>query len=338
LAVDFLESGRTLSLECRDSGPGFPPPLLEQLLDGQITPPVKLGTGGYGLYLIKEVVSRLQGSMLFSNLEPSGARVQVLLPNEKVPDAPHLQAEAPAAARKPFEVIRPDDAHIYPYLVGGFLHDSLNTLGALQHQASGLAKLANGTPEPDALQHVATQLDMYLEHLNRVMKLLQAVSQEYYAKDPSAAHQPKEHVEEQLKNLHATYPAVRFHASLPPSFNETHLPVGILAFVTGELLTNAARACDVAGEGEVSLAVDFLESGRTLSLECRDPGPGFPPPLLEQLLDGQITPPDESGKGGYGLYLIKEIKNRLQGSMLFSNLEPSGARVQVLLPVKGLNR
>jgi K+-sensing histidine kinase KdpD len=240
--------------------------------------------------------------------------------------------------KTPFEVVRPDDVHIYPYLVGGLLHDSLNTLLVLRTNTSKLKREFQGGVEKGVLSATCEQLQVQLEHLNRVLMLLQTVSRAYYVNNAEATQRPQEQVEAHLAVLRSTYSTIRLTASMAPAFNDTHLPVGVLTFLTGEMLMNAARACAAAGAGDIALEVNVQESGRTLSLECRDSGPGFSLALLDQLLDGEIVAPRKLGTGGYGLYLMKEIVNRLKGKMLFSNLEPRGARVQILLPMKGPNR
>ena len=238
--------------------------------------------------------------------------------------------------RQAFEVVRPDDAHIYPYLVGGLLHDSLNTLWALQARAGSLAELARkGNPPDPLLQKISGQFDVHLEHLDRVLKLLQAISRDYYAKGEREPHSPKEALDAQTDTLRHAYATVQFAATVPGEIDGTQLPVGILVFVGGELMLNAARACEATGGGRVSMRFEVSTRDNTISLECLDTGPGFPAPLLEKLVEGQLRPPAKAGTGGYGLYLVREIVNRLHGTILFSNIPPHGARVQALLPARG---
>jgi sensor histidine kinase regulating citrate/malate metabolism len=85
LVITCLNDDKMISIECTDSGPGFNRDILEMIHEGQLRPPSSPDKGGYGLYLIMEIVHRLTGAkFLASNQKPSGARVQILLPSERI--------------------------------------------------------------------------------------------------------------------------------------------------------------------------------------------------------------------------------------------------------------
>jgi len=226
-------------------------------------------------------------------------------------------------------------AEVYPYLVGGLVHDSLNTIGALRGHMEQFQRRNPEAVDP-ALTKLLRRAARSAEHLEKILRVVQLVAREYYKTDKAAAAGPVERFEEIVAGFREKHPAIAYECSMDPSCEDTELPFGAVTFLAGELLQNASNACAGTQDARVCLNVARSEDGELLSIECRDSGPGFPPPILEGILDGSIRAPRKPGAGGYGLYLMLQIVQRLEGAtMLASNLDPSGARLELLLPFEG---
>ncbi len=226
--------------------------------------------------------------------------------------------------------------HIYPYLVGGLIHDLKNTVFALQMRTSLLRSIAEGDTQISEIQKISSGLNMHLEHFNRVLTMLQGISRAYYADDIISVEKSVVVLSEYVTCLKERYQNVRFFVHMPPELENVKLPKGVISFIASELLANASKACFESGAGDVKIYANVLDNDSTLELVCVNTGTGFSHSMLEKLVHGEIRLPTKAGVGGYGLYLINEVVSRLQGRLLFSNIEPEGASVQVLLPTNGL--
>ncbi|WP_326543146.1 ATP-binding protein [Pseudorhodoferax sp.] len=89
---------------------------------------------------------------------------------------------------------------------------------------------------------------------------------------------------------------------------------------------------------EVSPAAVHLQAARAgdqLVLTVRDRGPGFAPPMLQQL-----GKPYQSSKGqpgrGLGLFLVVNVARTLGGHVSARNLEDGGAEVRITLPLSAI--
>ena len=175
-----------------------------------------------------------------------------------------------------------------------------------------------------------------MEHLARVLRLVQSLSREYYRPDVAEVMRPSERVRAIAARYQDAFPGIAYECDVTSEIDATILPVGAISYLVGEVLENASRACSAsAHDSAVRLSVTRSAQDRTLSIECRDSGPGFPDEVLERIHAEQLAPPEEPGTGGYGLYLMMQIAKRLGGTILASNGDPPGARIQVLLPSGG---
>jgi CheY-like chemotaxis protein/two-component sensor histidine kinase len=244
-----------------------------------------------------------------------------ILSNEKSDRTQHVKLERPA------------NREIYPFVVGGLLHDSLNTIWALKENVN-LFSLRHEDNSNHEVLGLIRRLAIHIDHLEAVLRLIQSMSREYYRPEPSEPLQQSGRVEKIIMGFASLHREISYEYKLDPLLDDTQLPLGIIAFITGELLENATRASLQQGSAKVTFEILFHMGERTISIECRDTGPGFSKEILEKIQKGEVHPPRESGKKGYGLYLMKQIVDRLQGSILASNFQPSGARIQVLLPLE----
>lgn len=114
---------------------------------------------------------------------------------------------------------------------------------------------------------------------------------------------------------------------------------GLLGFATldrlsverilSNLLGNAIKFCD---RGQVTLDVSCDAKGR-LSLAISDTGPGFSPEALQMLFHYEGRPSGNAKPGsGLGLYIAKEIADRLDAQLTAGNRPEGGAVVTLTLP------
>jgi CheY-like chemotaxis protein len=233
-----------------------------------------------------------------------------------------LAAGAAGAARPP-DVREPRGGSpaprdLYPYVMGGLLHDALNSMVALQHHASKLREASSPS---------AVALGSGLERVARVLQLMQQISRACYR--PTDDPGRPEPVEAAVESFRRTHPEITYDLVRAAPLE---LPPGVASFLVAELLENATRACGPRGSGRVALTIDADE--RTSSVVCEDDGVGFPAPVLARQR-GAMRPPPPGARRGYGLYLMTEVVQRLEGTISLSNLEGGGAHVRILLPRGG---
>lgn len=75
---DTLEGDEFVRLVFRDSGPGFPPDLLERLFEPYVT--TKEKGSGLGLAIVKRIVEEHHGSIILENHQDGGAYIEIILP------------------------------------------------------------------------------------------------------------------------------------------------------------------------------------------------------------------------------------------------------------------
>jgi CheY-like chemotaxis protein len=259
-------------------------------------------------------------------------------PLESTPDNISTVSAADASPR-PADLPKPEVAEfeggstrdrLYPFVVGGLLHDALNVVQTLRFRIAQLGR-EDQSPDIDAVRRVAGAMSTSAEHLSRVLGLLQQISRHYYKTDAEA---PADTLLSFLDTIRLEHPAVPFAVRADPRVDRVPIPTGVMVFLVGEIVENAIRAVARAGGGSVDLTLHLSDD--TLSVECLDAGDGFPAEILERIYGGHQYPPRHGGTGGYGLYLVHEVLNRLGGQLLASNRTPRGARVELLIPVGGL--
>jgi two-component system sensor histidine kinase RegB len=124
------------------------------------------------------------------------------------------------------------------------------------------------------------------------------------------------------------HPHVGFELRCRAEFDQVHIEDTVAVSQTLTiLLDNAAR---VSREW-VTLTVDRIEGGLTLTVEDR--GPGIPAALRAQL--GKMPVASEQGGHGVGLYLAFVTAARLGGEVQLNDAAPHGTRATLTLPVSG---
>lgn len=236
----------------------------------------------------------------------------------------------------PAQASAPENENIYPYVVGGLIHDTLNTIGALDARLHLLRRGGEEHIDLASAMKEIRRLERDTDHLQRVLELIQSMSREYYKPSVAASDTHVDRIEGLVGRYRDNYANITYESHIDLSCNTARLPLGVTTFLVGELLTNASRACAGAGGGTVSLSAGCTSMDDVLQVECRDTGPGFSEEILERIRAGRVRAPRAPGKGGYGLYLMLQVVQRLEGgSFLVSNMDPNGARIQILLPMRG---
>lgn|GEM_PF-2422645 len=285
-------------------------------------------------YLIQEIASIVQRRNVFSTTTEKeiadGAQQTAIGPTkgmndtkskpEKTQNPENQPYAAPAKAGSRSELA------LYPYIMGGLLHNALNTMMSLRYRASQLSESATGAAAD------ISAIDKGTEQLEQVLKLMQTISRKYYAAHESGLSENQ--IDAMVKTFAGLHPEVRctFQADLPSTISS--LPAGVVEFILGELLKNAASACAGIAHPEITLVISFDRKTNILSFECLDNGTGFSDEMLRQIHDQRLKPGRHQPGKGYGLYLIYELVSRLRGALLASNIAPKGSRVQVLMTLK----
>ena len=215
---------------------------------------------------------------------------------------------------------------LYPFIMGGLLHNALNTMMALRFHASRSSALEDDTTK------TLKAIDSGTEHLEILLKLMQKISRTFYARTESGL--PAKQLEQVVKIFADTNDNIRYHCHVDTAFDAFPLPIGVGEFIIGELLKNATSACAEKDHAQVSLAVAVEQNGQVVSFECKDSGNGFTEDMLVRIRNRQLGPNVKDSRKGYGLYLINELASRLNGTLMVSNLESGGSRVQILLALK----
>lgn len=220
---------------------------------------------------------------------------------------------------------------LFPFIIGGLLHNSMNALLGLDF-AIRLSSQGNVNAQGVLQKRTVPSLVPALEQLEVMLQLMQELTRGFYTQSKGAM--PSTQVATIVKTMVMANPKIRYDSEIDPVLDQLPMPVGVSEFVVGELIKNATKACEGYAESSVSLKVMVDQSRDTISYECRNSGNSFSAEKLEEIRGQQLRPPEQRKTGGYGLYLIQELAMRLHGSLLVSNLAPSGARVQALLTTK----
>lgn len=224
-----------------------------------------------------------------------------------------------------------DPQKLFPYIMGGLLHNAMNAVMGLS-SAIQLSSVQTSRAQDAAEKRTVPSLVPALEQLEVILQLMQGLARGIYAQPQGTM--PSAQLARIVEGTVLSNPNVRYDFEIDPAVDQLPLPIGVSEFIAGELIKNATTACHGSEGASVSLNVSVDRSRDTISFECKNSGNGFSVEMLEKIRGQRLRAPEQKKAGGYGLYLIQELALRLHGSLLVSNLDPSGARVQVLLTTK----
>lgn len=217
------------------------------------------------------------------------------------------------------------DTQLFPYIMGGLIHNATNSLLGLQPLVAQRKTLLK--------EEESVSIHSAIENLKVLLRLMQEVARGFYVQ-AQGDKSGRDQLAKVCEMARLVNPALKCDIEIAPSFEQVPLPLGVSSFIVGELIKNSIKACAAVREPDISLKIGVDCAENIVSIECVDNGIGFSAEMLAKVRGQQLRPPNEHKAGGYGLYLIQELAGRLQGSVLVSNLQPMGARVQVLMSTK----
>ncbi len=306
-------NGLQLVAKVRELRPRLPVAVLTALADPESE---RIATGlGVDCFLQKPSSSIDVGRLLRSiesllTRRPPGP----IEPKSEV--APRLPNSAP-----------PAHEDLYPFLMGGLLHNALNTQMSLNGQLEVLQRSSPGAPINATAR---ARLQAQVSHLGAYLRLMQEISRDFYAADEGSGS--TEQLDVLCEEISNQLPHVTWAFSIGSVDDRPPLPAGLMAFVVSELLHNAGQACGHLGDPRVSLTVANDGRQRLTQIECSDNGPGLPTGILSDIQQQRLRAPKTAGTGGYGLFLVQELTTRLNGRFHAFNPEDGGACLRVLLP------
>ncbi len=234
---------------------------------------------------------------------------------------------------KPENQDEPDlETRLYPFIIGGLIHDSFGTLGALRAHIEGLGSAGD---DPAAIDRKRTRLLRGTERLEKVLRLIQSLSRPYYKENTRDLVQPLESLFDMVHMLEEAHPHIDYRCEIDPVFAVGDiLPLGVTTFLIGELLTNATRACAQLQEAHIDLTMRVLPDGREIEVVCSDSGPAMDEEVCVAVNEGRARPPDQPHRGGYGLYLMTQIVMRMGGDIKVEQRPETGKRIRLRMRPK----
>lgn len=104
----------------------------------------------------------------------------------------------------------------------------------------------------------------------------------------------------------------------------------LLEQVVRNLEMNSAQAMD--GQGELILEAGRRPGGGEIYFRIKDSGPGIPEENLDRIFAPFFTTKGEKKGNGLGLSIVKQIVDRLGGTITAGNRKEGGAEFEVVLP------
>ena len=270
--------------------------------------------------LLEEKQLPRQGRLLAepSALQQSDTSLSAsVLPSQAFQPSPQLQEHS--------------DLPIYPFIIGGLLHNALNALMAITSFQEDLSRKMAGSEVDRSLKASLERAVPGTKHLTILLRTMQYITHSFYDKEEKQSVHSQ--IFETISSFVQEHPEITYHSTVSNALDHVSIPVGVCTFLAGELLKNSTKACATRPGAEIWLTIDVMERINVLSLECHDTGVGFSEDILTKIRAHELRPPKGKEVGGYGLYLIQELTYRLRGDLLVANQGTCGARIQVLLPL-----
>lgn len=103
-----------------------------------------------------------------------------------------------------------------------------------------------------------------------------------------------------------------------------------LITILGNLLDNGLRAARANAAIPARISLSISDAGKHIILEVEDSGAGVDEQLADHLFEYGVS--QQAGDHGVGLYLVKEIVNRYQGSLVWERTPEQTTLFSVYLP------
>ena len=223
---------------------------------------------------------------------------------------------------------------VYPFIVGGLIHDSFSTITSIR---ANTEKIQHDLPEniKGIVSEQLFRLERGAERLEKTLRLIQSMSQPFYKLNSQELAPPYDDIENEVREYEDKYPQVLYkYQGVQSLVIQKDFPVGVATFIVGELLDNASVACSQFKNPQIKVIISLEEEDQSISIKCVDNGPGLTSGKIKAINSGSIFPPEKPGRGGYGLYLMTQIALRLAGNIKASNLDSGGAQLVVTLKPK----
>jgi len=214
--------------------------------------------------------------------------------------------------------------------LGGLAAAAAHELGTPLNTISLIAKdLPGDLPPDDPMQQDVADL---IEQVDRCRDILQALSRrpeteggqpyEIMPLTDLAAESAKNHIDPEKQ-----FYLVVDEASDGPEPLLARSPE--LLHGIGNLVQNASQYA----RRKVEMSLFWTEQALTITIA--DDGPGFPHGLLDSLGEPYLS--TRSGKAGHlglGIFIAQTLLDRVGARVTYSNRKPTGAMVQILMPVR----
>jgi two-component system nitrogen regulation sensor histidine kinase NtrY len=204
-------------------------------------------------------------------------------------------------------------------------HEIRNPLTPIRLAAERIQKRA-ATLDDEMRTIVTEGCEAIIAQVSGLKELVDSFQQ--YARMPAIAPQPT-NIGRLLRELCSLYngvrPGLEVAADLPEDPIKAMVDPVLLRQALVNLLDNAAAA--VVGDGRVSISARVVDDD--VILEVEDTGVGLPTEDTDVLLEPFYS---TKGRGsGMGLALVHRVVTDHGGSLELKSLEPTGARVRIVL-------
>ncbi|WKZ59963.1 MAG: ATP-binding protein [Cyclobacteriaceae bacterium] len=140
-------------------------------------------------------------------------------------------------------------------------------------------------------------------------------------------------INEVIENLKYMEGADRITFSVCSNVEEVHTDKSRLKVVLSNIISNAIKYHNLRQDNpNVEIVSNQLES--TVCIRIKDNGIGIPEEAREKIFDMFYRASDRAGGSGLGLYIVKEIVEKLEGSITVSSVFGEGTTFEVRIPVQ----
>ncbi len=140
-------------------------------------------------------------------------------------------------------------------------------------------------------------------------------------------------INEVIENLKYMEGADRITFSVCSNVEEVHTDKSRLKVVLSNIISNAIKYHNLRQDNpNVEIVSNQLES--TVCIRIKDNGIGIPEEAREKIFDMFYRASDRAGGSGLGLYIVKEIVEKLEGSITVNSVFGEGTTFEVRIPVQ----
>ncbi len=213
-------------------------------------------------------------------------------------------------------------------------HEIKNPLTPIQLSAERIRRKFLSSMEEKDAEVLARATDTIVNQVEAMKQMVNAFSE--YARAPTMQltdFKLNDLCSEVVELYRGQDAHVRICLEADPALGLVQGDRGRLRQILNNLLTNAFEALELVADAQITLKTALL-AGEPLcfSIAVVDNGPGFSPDIMDHVFDPYVT---SKPKGtGLGLAIVKKIVEEHGGRIEAENLEPCGARIQLIFPVE----